>query len=57
MEKLLLIKDLTKFPLEYKYNSIWQPFELNKDSNIWYLPIDAKEDLIKNNINFEEVEV
>lgn len=63
MEKLLKITDLTKFPLfelkEIQVNpsQVWQPFEIVKDSNNWYLPIEAKEDLIKNNINFQEVEV
>lgn len=57
MEKLLKINDLSKFPLQFKQGNEWCPFELVKDSSNWYLPIDAKEDLIKNNINFEEVEI
>jgi hypothetical protein len=63
MEKLIKITDLTKFPLfelkegQTNPSQVWQPFEIVKDSNEWYLPIDAKDDLIKNNINFEEVEI
>jgi len=63
METVLKLSDLTKLPLEIKNEGdinpslIWQPFELVKDSGDWYLPFDAKDDLIKNNINFEEVEI
>ncbi len=63
MEKFLKITDLSKFPLETKKEGqinpshIWQPYEIVQDSGNWYLPIDAKDDLIKNEINFEEVEI
>lgn len=61
--QLLKINSLVKFPLfdlkegELNPSVVWQPFEVVKNSGNWYLPIEAKEDLIKNNIVFQEVDL
>jgi len=55
--ELLLIKDLSRFPIKISKLIEWCPFNLGKETDKYYLPLDAETDLINHNIEYFKTEI
>jgi len=49
--KVLIIKDVSKFPIINSSGGIWQPLN-NTISGVYWLQLEAEQDLIDNGIEY-----
>ena len=56
--KVLIIKDVSKFPIINSSGGIWQPLN-NSISGVYWLQLEAEQDLIDNGIEYTigEIEI
>jgi len=56
--KALIIQDVSKFPINNSSGGVWQPLN-NTVSGVYWLQLDAEQDLIDNGIEYTigEIEI
>jgi hypothetical protein len=56
--KALIIQDVSKFPINNSSGGVWQPLN-NTVSGVYWLQLDAEQDLIDNGVEYTigEVEI